>query len=127
MPTQPKPRVRLAKLNALLVQLLSGKLQELLEDTPGLTTISRVDVSPDLRHAKVWFSVLGGNAEKILRKLEHSERELRQYIKREMSIKIIPELTFIEDASPEYAQHISSVLDSLTTNDTRTELPNQSK
>jgi len=78
----------------------------------GLVTITRVRISDDLRVAKVYFSVMGGEEERE-RNLQGLE-SARGFIKREMGkrvrLRYVPEIVFRYDPSLEYADHIDRLI-----------------
>ena len=75
--------------------------QELKDPRVGFVTITRLELSKDLRHAKVWFSCLGGTAERLRSQeaLDHSTRFVYGLIKKRFRLKAIPELAFLYDES----------------------------
>ena len=89
--------------------------QELKDPDLGFVTITRVELSKDLRYAKVLFSCLGTDEERAhsQRALEHSTRFLHGLLKRRFRLKNIPELAFRYDASIEESIRMSKVLDQL--------------
>ncbi len=69
----------------------------------GFVTITRMELSKDLRHAKVGFSCLG-DAEERLRSQEALDRStpfIHSLLKKRFRLKVIPELVFRYDASIE--------------------------
>lgn len=81
-----------------------------------LASVSGVDVSPDLRRARVLLSALGSDQERreCLEALQHARGFLRSQLARGLRhMKTIPELVFELDEGPEYSQHISSILEEL--------------
>lgn len=85
-----------------------------------LASVSSVDVSPDLRHARVLLSALGSDRERqeCLQALRHARGFLRTHLARTLRhMKTIPELNFELDEGPEYSQHISSILEDLDIHD----------
>ena len=89
--------------------------QELKDPTVGFVTITRVELSKDVRHAKVWFSCLGGEAQRARSQeaLDRSARYIHGLIKKRFRLKIIPELTFWYDASIAGVIELSEKLDRL--------------
>jgi ribosome-binding factor A len=79
----------------------------------GLVTITEVEVSPDLSHAKVFVSVLGSADEKksTLRALGAASGFLQRALRQRLTIRRVPELAFVSDESMEHGQHILSLLD----------------
>lgn len=74
-----------------------------------MASILRVDVSGDLRHAKVYVSVLGDEEEKAstMEGLDRAAGFIRKELGQALSIRYIPELNFILDTSIEYSVDIS--------------------
>jgi len=85
-----------------------------------LATVNSVEVSPDLRRARVQLSALGSDEDRqaCLEGLQHASGFLRSQLARGLRhMKAIPELHFELDSGAEYSQHISSILDSLDIHD----------
>jgi len=82
----------------------------------SLVSITQVDISPDMRHAKVFFSVLGDEAEKaqVLEGLERASGFLRRELARTVDLRRIPELTFYRDESMERAGRVLELLGQLS-------------
>jgi ribosome-binding factor A len=78
----------------------------------GFVTITKVAVSDDLRQAKVYFSVFGGEKEKgdSLQGLESATGYIKRELGRRMRLKYMPEITFLFDDSLEYGAHIEELL-----------------
>ena len=89
--------------------------QELKDPAVGFVTITRIELSKDLRHANVLFSCLGGDAERAQSQeaLDHSARYIHNLIKKRFRLKIIPELAFRYDASIAGVIELSEKLDRL--------------
>lgn len=81
----------------------------------GFATITDVETSPDLRHAKVWVSVIGDPAdrEETLRALQRSMGFVRHELGRRLRIRRIPELHVREDDSAERGTRVLHVLQEL--------------
>ena len=81
----------------------------------GFLTVTGVELSADVRTAKVFFSVLGSplDRESTTRALERSAGHLRAELKRKVSIKYIPKLVFVFDETPERAHRIESLISQL--------------
>ncbi len=79
-----------------------------------MTSVSSVDVSPDLRHARVYVSVVGTSAEQeaSLEALRHATGFVRGQLGRQLKrLRNIPELRFELDRGAEYSQRISDLLE----------------
>ncbi len=79
----------------------------------GFVTITGVEMSPDLRHAKVYVSAMGNDAQKkaSLDALNHAAGWIRHEIGQRIRMKFLPEITFRADSSLEYGEHIDQLLD----------------
>ena len=100
-------------------ELIRRELSEILHsrwrtETVAMT-ITEVDISPDLRNARVYYSVIGGreNVAKVGRLLASIKRDLKQLLSKKVILKYTPELNFVFDPSAERAMRILSVLDEL--------------
>ena len=107
---------RLEKINEELKREISEIVQYKLKDPRlGLVTITGVEITPDLRCAKVYFSVLGSVQEeaKAEQGLKSSAGYVRRLIGEAIKIRYTPQLDFRYDDAAEYSQHISDVLEKL--------------
>ena len=74
-------------------------------------TVSEVRISPDLRHAVVFVTELGGEVRpERLEALQHAAPQLRGEVTRRMRLKYAPELTFRPDRSFAEAARIDALL-----------------
>ena len=87
--------------------------QELKDPRLGFVTITRVELSKDLRHAKVSYSCLGGREERERSQaaLDHAAGFIYGLIKKRFRLKAIPELVFRYDESIEGALGLNQLLD----------------
>lgn len=75
-------------------------------------TVSEVRVSPDLRNATAFVLPLGGKASpEFLGYLNRISPQIRFYLSKRVRMKFLPMVCFKVDASYEYAQNISSLLE----------------
>jgi ribosome-binding factor A len=96
-----------------LHQEISSLIQfELKDPRLGFVTITGVEVTSDIQHAKVFFTVVGDEAERksSTKALESSGRFLRKQLGSRIHLRSIPELTFHYDQSIEYGNRIESLL-----------------
>lgn len=110
--TTPKsePSLRTTRVASLIQNLLGPIITEVVLETNALVTVSKVEVTRDMRHAKAWLSILGGNDEQVLALLQKHAYEIQGDINRQMSMKIVPRIQFSLDTSPRFAQHISDII-----------------
>jgi ribosome-binding factor A len=85
----------------------------------GFVTIMRVDLSADLRYARVYFSVLGGENEQktTLKVLKNAKVFIRYLIAQRINLRFVPEITFKLDRSAEYSIKIQEEIDKLKEED----------
>ena len=85
----------------------------------GLVTVTGVDVTRDLRHAKIFVSVLGTDTERAatLEGLASVAGHLRSRVGRALRLRLAPEIVFREDQSVAHAARIESLLAGLRDGD----------
>ena len=77
----------------------------------GTWSITRAEVTGDLRYAKVYVSVLEEEKrDKLMEALKNAKGYLRRALGRRMIIRSAPELIFVSDQNIEYGVHIAKVL-----------------
>jgi ribosome-binding factor A len=81
----------------------------------GFVTVTGVDVSGDLTHARVRVSVMGSEEEKArtLEGLASAARYLRAQLAKTLHLRVAPELRFLLDRGIEHAQRIDRLLKEL--------------
>lgn len=87
-------------------------LREVRDPRIGFVTVTGVDVSPDLEHARVHVSVLGSDEEErdAMRALRRAAGFLRTSLGKRMKVRKVPELRFEADRSARHAIHISKLI-----------------
>ena len=105
---------RIRRINELLRQEMSRLIQVDLRD-PRLRcviSITRVDASPDLKTAKVYFSVLASPEKKdeVLQGLTAAAGYIRRELGDALPLRYIPSLTFVPDDSLELSEAISRAM-----------------
>jgi ribosome-binding factor A len=104
---------RRARLNEQLKRELTALIQfEVRDPRVGAITITDVEVTPDLYHAKVFFTVHGDEEEqkKALAGLQAAAGFLRRELGRRLHIRRAPELHFTFDETLAHALHIERLL-----------------
>lgn len=88
-------------------------MQDLKDPGLGFVTITHVELTRDLSHAKVFFSCLGGAAEReqSLEALQRSTYFIRGLLMKRFRLKVIPELQFKFDESIERSIQMNDVFD----------------
>ena len=89
--------------------------KDLLDPRVGFVTVTAVKTSPDLRHARVYVSVLGSEAKrrKTLAGLEAAHGVLQARVARELRMKRTPLLAFEYDPTVERGVRMTQLIDEL--------------
>lgn len=82
-------------------------------------TINAVEVTSDLEHAKVWFTVMTGDAKEMTKALQRMVGFLRRELAHRMRLRLVPSLTFQYDASVERGAHLSHLIEQAVEEDKR--------
>jgi ribosome-binding factor A len=87
--------------------------KDLKDPRVGFVTVTGVKTSPDLRHARVYVSVLGDDPERAITidGLRSAHGFLQHRVATELRLKHTPSLTFEYDGSVDRGMRISSLLD----------------
>ncbi|HEX9506423.1 MAG TPA: 30S ribosome-binding factor RbfA [Acidimicrobiia bacterium] len=121
----PRKYPRMARVNEVVRETLGDELERLSDPRLGLVTITGVDVSADLRQATVYYSALGRSGKRrtgVVAELAPEQREatdaalrsaaphLRAELGRQVRLKYLPQLTFIEDPAIATGNRIEEIL-----------------
>jgi ribosome-binding factor A len=103
------------RVNAAVREVLAEAIGELRDPRIGFVTVTDVVTSPDLRHARVFVSVLGSETkqEKTLVGLAAAHGVLQARIAQELRLKRTPQLAFEYDPSVERGVRMSHLIDEL--------------
>jgi ribosome-binding factor A len=111
MPERPRRRyARTLRVNEVVREALADELERLSDPRLTMVTLTGVDVSPDLRHATVYFSALGRQDESTHAALKSAAPHLRAVLGREVRLKYLPRLHFREDPAIERGQRVEEIL-----------------
>jgi ribosome-binding factor A len=81
----------------------------------GFVTVTDVELSDDLRNAKVFVSIYGGDKEETFKGLKSASAFIRSELGRRMSMRSVPEILFRFDATVEQGAHIMELLHEIET------------
>ena len=106
---------RLRRVNEAVKEVLSEGIGELKDPRIGFVTVTGVRTSPDLRHARVFVSVLGSERkrEQSLEGLTAAHGVLQARLARELRLKRTPQLAFEYDPSVERGVRMTQLIDEL--------------
>jgi ribosome-binding factor A len=105
---------RIRRVNEAVREVLSGAItSELKDPRVGFVTVTAVETSSDLRHARVFVSVFGnpGERRRTLQALDSAHGFLQRRVAAELRIKNTPQLQFVYDDTVERGMRISELLD----------------
>ena len=107
------------RVNESVREVISEALGELKDPRIGFVTVTGVETSPDLRHAKVFVSVLGSEKkrDKSLQGLEAAHGILQAKLAQELRMKRTPQLAFEYDPTVERGVHMTKLIDELAPDD----------
>jgi ribosome-binding factor A len=104
---------RADRVNALLQRELGTIISEELRDPRiAFSTVTAVEITDDLRSAKVHVSVLGDDEQiaSTMEALEEAKAYLRHELGSRVSLRYVPDLAFVSDRSAERSARISTLL-----------------
>ena len=90
--------------------MVAGELKD--PRIEGLITITEVRVTPDLKHARVYVSVMGSEAEQksTIRGLQAASGYIRHELTERIQLRRAPDVHFVLDHADEYSQRIEDLL-----------------
>ena len=105
---------RMRRVDEAMREVLSGAItSELKDPRVGFVTVTSVDTAPDLRHARVYVSVLGTDSvrRRSLDGLQSAHGYLQRRVADELHLKHTPTLDFVYDDTLDRAQRIEELLE----------------
>ncbi len=103
---------RQGRINDEMKKELAAILREVKDPrvSEAFVSVTGVEVTPDLKYAKVYYSVFTGDKKEIAKGLKSSAGYIRGQVAKRMNLRMTPEFTFVEDNSISYGAHISKIL-----------------
>ena len=104
------------RVNESVRSVVSDALQTEFQDPRiGFVTVTSVDTSPDLRHARVWVTVLGDEAQRAetMEALRAGHGRLQRMIGSQLKMKHTPELDFRYDDSVDRGLRVDEILEEI--------------
>lgn len=115
-----KNEARLGRINEELMKALSHIITYELKnpDVTGMISVTRVKVTPDLKYAKVYVSLLNSKSvEKTMQGLKESAGFMRSQVAKAINLRITPQLVFEYDDSIENGEKIDNILKQISKQD----------
>jgi ribosome-binding factor A len=104
---------RMRRVDEAMREVLSSAItSELKDPRVGFVTVTAVETSPDLRHARVFVSVLGDDPvrRRSLEGLQSGHGYLQQRVARELRLKHTPTLEFVYDDTVDRSERITQLI-----------------
>lgn len=104
---------RLARVNEELKREISNIINYEVKNSnvTGMISVTKVKVSPDLRYARVYVSIINSrNVKQTLAGLKTASGFIRSKIAEKINLRVTPELVFELDDSMKYGERIDSIL-----------------
>jgi ribosome-binding factor A len=78
----------------------------------GMITISTVSITPDLKSARIYITLLGGQLtpKETVNYLNESANQLRHHLSQRLTTRTTPRLQFVYDSSIEYGNHLTTLI-----------------
>ena len=108
-----KPYKRVDRINRQILDILSDILIKNIDlSYLGFITFTSVDVAPDLRTAKVFYSVLSGKLSdsKVDVEINKKQKAFKKFMSPQLSLRYTPDIRFILDETLAYSEKIDNLL-----------------
>ena len=115
-----KNEARLGRVNEELMKAISHIITYELKnpDVTGMISVTRVKLTPDLKYAKVYVSILNPKSvEETMKGLKESAGFIRSQVAKTVNLRITPELVFEYDDSIEHGEKIDNILKQISIQD----------
>ena len=104
--------VKIDRLNNMFVEEISKIIHDEVKDKDvGFVTITDARITNDLSFAKIYFTTLDDNREKVLNSLNKASGFIRSLLCERVKIRKMPEIHFVYDDSIEYGKKIEDIID----------------
>tara|TARA_B100000242_G_C42733112_1_gene342193 strand:- start:119 stop:487 length:369 start_codon:yes stop_codon:yes gene_type:complete len=108
-----KPYKRVDRINRQILEILSDILIKNIDlSYLGFITFTSVDVAPDLRTAKVFYSILSGKLpdSKVDVEINKKQKAFKKFMSPQLSLRYTPDIRFILDETLAYSEKIDNLL-----------------
>lgn len=113
-----KNSVKNTRINAEVHKVLAEVIRSEIKDPriPEFTSVTDVEVAPDLKTCKVWVSLLCDESQEAaaLEGLKRAEGFMKNQLAKKLNLRNTPELRFIIDKSIQYGNHMAKLIDEAT-------------
>lgn len=113
-----KNSVKNIRVNSEVLRELSSIIREDIKDPriSSMTSVVAVEVTPDLKFAKAYISILGSEEEgkETIKGLKSAEGYIRRQLAQRVNLRNTPQITFVLDQSIEYGVNMSKKIEEVT-------------
>ncbi|MBQ8551296.1 MAG: 30S ribosome-binding factor RbfA [Clostridia bacterium] len=108
-------KYRRGRINEEMVKELSSILREIKDPrvSDAFVSVTAADVTPDLKFAKIYYSVMSGDTKEVGKGLKSASGYIRKRLAETLNLRQTPELSFVTDDSIAYGAHINSLLNKI--------------
>lgn len=110
-----KNSIKNTRINGEVLKELSVLIRQEIKDPriPMMTSVTSVEVAPDLKTCKAYISIMGSDQEKkdAIIGLRSAEGYIRRQLAKRLNLRNTPEIQFKLDESIEYGVHMSRLID----------------
>jgi len=101
---------RTLRVNQVVRETLADELERCNDPRLTMVTLTGVNVSPDLRHATVFYAALGRHDDDVPTALRAAAPHLRAVLGRQVRLKYLPRLHFREDPAIEQGERVEEII-----------------
>lgn len=110
--------VKIDRLNNAFVEKISEIIHDNIKDNDiNMVTITDAKLTNDLSFAKVYFTTLDDNRDKVLKALNKASSFIRTRLCEKIDIRKMPEISFVYDESIEYGKKIEDIIERIKNNE----------
>ena len=117
--TSNKPYKRSERVEKQILEIISLiAIKNIDLSSLGFITFTDVDISPDLKNAKVFFSVLNQKLpdDELEIKINRKQKAFKKFLSPELHLRTTPKIQFVNDKNLSYQEKISNLLKDTTIN-----------
>ena len=102
-------------IHVLKVEISDVLRREIKDPRLGFFTVIDAEISADLRHAKVFVSIMGTEEvrKQSMEVLKHAQHFVRQEFGKRVRMKVIPDIQFVKDETVDMGMHIFELLEEI--------------
>ena len=122
--TSNKPYNRSERVEKQLLEIISSiAIKNIDLSSLGFITFTDVDISPDLKNAKIFFSVLNQKLpdDKLEIEINRKQKAFKKFLSPELHLRITPSIHFVNDKKLSFQEKIDSLLKDTTPDQNRSD------